>query len=278
MHRPDLFIDMLRSRLVTGRLGATVLDGLVGTNDIPKQIGSSTAQWVGEDGSLTESDADFDDVSLTPKTVGAMTSFSRRTLINSQPSIENLVRRDLAAVVARAIDFAALMGNGAGNMPTGIASTTGVHALTFASGPTWDQVTAFAAAIESDDADAGTMGWAMTPKAARKFRTTLKVDEDAGAGFIMDTRGSLDGFNVATTTALPDNDGNSPVSYISKVIFGAWNQLLVGYWSGLDLLVNPYAETAYAKGRVMVRAMRDCDIAVRHAESFAYASDLTVGE
>lgn len=275
VHRPDLFIDMLRSRLITGRLGATVLNGLVGDNDIPKQIGSSTAQWVGEEGEITATDADFDDVHLRPKTVGAITSFSRRTLINAQPSVEMLVRRDLAAVVARAIDRAAILGTGAGNMPLGVVNTSGVHSLSLA-GPTWDQVTDFAASIESDDADVGTMGWAMTPKAAKVFRTTLKVSGDASGGFLMDSRDSLDGFTVARTTALPDSDGGSPEQEDSTVIFGAWNQLLVGYWSGLDLLVNPYEGAAYSRGRVLVRAMRDCDVAVRHAESFAFANDLDV--
>ena len=45
--------------------------------------------------------------------------------------------------------------------------------------------------------------------------------------------------------------------------------LLVGYWSGLDLLVNPYETTAYQKGRVLVRVMRDVDVAVRHPESLS---------
>ena len=58
----------------------------------------------------------------------------------------------------------------------------------------------------------------------------------------------------------------------SVVIFGAWSQLLVGYWSGVDILVNPYETTAYMRGRVLMRVMRDCDVAVRHGESFAYAS------
>jgi hypothetical protein len=40
--------------------------------------------------------------------------------------------------------------------------------------------------------------------------------------------------------------------------------------------VNPYETTAYAKGRVMVRAMRDVDVAVRHAAAFAFADDLPV--
>ena len=33
---------------------------------------------------------------------------------------------------------------------------------------------------------------------------------------------------------------------------------------------------AYSKGRVLMRVMRDVDVAVRHGESFAYATDLPV--
>ena len=54
--RPDLFIDRLRSALVVQRAGATVLDGLVGQIDVPKQTGSATAQHVLEDGALSRTD------------------------------------------------------------------------------------------------------------------------------------------------------------------------------------------------------------------------------
>ena len=58
------------------------------------------------------------------------------------------------------------------------------------------------------------------------------------------------------------------------MFFGAWSQLLLGYWSGLDVLVNPYGEADYVRGRVSVRAMRDYDTQVRHKESFVVAADL----
>ncbi len=276
MHRGDLYIDLLRSALVTGRLGATVLDGLVGDQDIPKQTASSTAQWVGEDGEITATDADFDDVHLQPKTVGAITSYSRRTLINAVPSIEAIVRRDLAAVIANAIDLQAMTGDGQSNRPTGIVNAANVHDVTLA-GPTWEQVLDFIASIQSADADIGSMGWAMTPKAVKVFRSTLKESGDAGAGYLMDQPGSLAGYSAVTTTALPDTDGGSPAEDVSTVIFGAWSQLLIGYWSGVDVLINPFEGSAYSRGRVLVRAMRDVDVAVRHGEAFAFADDLDVG-
>ncbi|MBN8607043.1 MAG: phage major capsid protein [Caulobacterales bacterium] len=217
VHRADLFIDRLRASLITGRLGATVLDGLVGTVDIPKQTGSSTAQWVAEDGSLTETDASFSDVNLTPKTVGAMTSFSRRTLINAAPSVEQLVRADLAAVIAGAIDGKAMLGDGTSNTPTGIVAA-GATELSFASGPTWAQVLAFQAAIEGANADLDALGWAMSPKGASIFRGALRVSGDAGAGFLMEGPAAMAGYAAATTTAIPTASATPDTS---TVIFGA---------------------------------------------------------
>lgn len=269
VHRGDLFIDMRRSAIMTARLGATVLDGLVGTIDIPKQTGSSAAQWLAEDAALTETDAGFADVSLSPKTVGALTSYSRRTLINAVPAIEQLVRRDLAAVVARAIDWQAIFGDGTGNTPTGVVNAAGVASATLAT-PSWAEVLAMIAAIQNEDADIGTLGWAMNPAAVAKLRGTNKAAGEPEHGFLMNEPGNLAGYGVATSTAIATTTGTT------TVVFGAWSQLLIGRWSGTDLLVNPYGDSAYSRGRVQVRALQDVDVAVRHGEAFAVADDLAV--
>jgi hypothetical protein len=46
--------------------------------------------------------------------------------------------------------------------------------------------------------------------------------------------------------------------------------LLIGFWSGLDLMVDPYAGAT--SGTVRVIALQDCDIAVRNAVSFCYGN------
>jgi HK97 family phage major capsid protein len=267
-HASQQFIDRLRSALVVGRLGATVLSNLQGDVDIPRQTGSSTAQWVGEDGQLTATDATFDDVTLSPKTVGAISSYSRRTLINASPGIEQIVRNDLAAVLASAIDREALLGDGASNRPTGVLNATGVHSLTLA-GPTWAQVLAFAGAIQTADADVGGLAWVSNPTAVVKLRSTL-VAASTDSRMIMTDPDNLAGYRFLTTTAIPDI--GSPGT--DTVLFGAWSQLLVAYWSGVDLLTNPYEPDSFSRGRVAIRVMRDCDVAVRHGRSFAKATDL----
>jgi HK97 family phage major capsid protein len=271
VHRPDQYIDRLRSALLVERLGATVLSNLQGDQEIPRMTGSVVGQWIAEEEALTLTDPTFDDITLSPRTVGAMTSFSRRTLINAQPSIEAILRNDLAAVIARAIDFQALFGDGTNDTPVGVANATGVHELSLA-GPTWPQVLDFVATIQSSDADVSPMGWVMSPGAVALFRATLRETGDAGSGYLMTEPGSLAGYPVLVSTAVPS--GGSPAA--GTALFGAWSQMLVAYWDGVDITANPFESAAYARGRVLLRIMRDVDVSVRHGESFAIATDLSV--
>lgn len=270
-HRDDLFIDTLRARLIVGQLGATVLDNLQGDNEIPRQTGSSVAQWVAEDGSLTETDATFDDITLQPKTVGCMTSFSRRTLINASPSIENLLRNDLASVIANAIDQQAMRGTGASNTPTGITSQSGVLSSSMST-PTWAQTLAMISSIQNVNGDVSPLAWAMSPLSVAKLRSTVRVSSTDSV-MLMESATTLANYPVGVSTAV-GTTGDSPDKGV--VIFGCWDQLLVATWSGVDILLNPYESVAYAKGRVLIRAMRDVDVAVRHPQSFVKATDMPV--
>jgi HK97 family phage major capsid protein len=122
-----------------------------------------------------------------------------------------------------------------------------------------------------DNADIGSLGWALAPDAVAKLRSTVRfATTDSMA--LMETASTMAGYPVAISTSLTAAD----TSTATVVLFGAWSQLLVGYWSGTDILVNPYADSAYQRGRVLVRAMRDCDVAVRHAQSFAVSTNLPV--
>ena len=47
--------------------------------------------------------------------------------------------------------------------------------------------------------------------------------------------------------------------------------MLIGQWSGIELMVDPYSD--FAKGRVGVRALYTIDIAVLHGESFSLVKD-----
>jgi hypothetical protein len=55
-HLGNQFIDVLRARLITRRLGARVLSGLTGDVDIPKQSAAAGSSWVAEDAEIVDSD------------------------------------------------------------------------------------------------------------------------------------------------------------------------------------------------------------------------------
>jgi HK97 family phage major capsid protein len=274
-HMADQFIDRLRPSIILPKLGATVLDGLVGDVDIPRQTESAQAEWLAEDAPLTGSDLNFDDLQLRPTTVGALTSFSRRTLINAVPSIEALVRADLAKVIAEAVDLAALFGDGS-TQPLGVINTTGVAQVSFASGPTWDQVLSLIASVEGSNIVGQNLGFALSAWSAKQLRATTKVPGDGSAGFIMDGVGQLAGYQAAVSSTVPGNDPAISGAEPGAVIFGDWSNLILASWSGVDILVNPYASGAYERGRVLVRAMRDVDTGVRHPEAFAFADDMPI--
>ena len=50
--------------------------------------------------------------------------------------------------------------------------------------------------------------------------------------------------------------------------------MIIGYWSSVDILVNPYHKDVASKGGVLLHAFLDADVAVRHIESFVAATDV----
>ena len=110
----------------------------------------------------------------------------------------------------------------------------------------------------------------MRPLVATRLRKTPKVDSTDSV-MVMEAPDALAGYPVARSTLIPIDEAATPDA--TAVIFGQWSDLLIGYWSAFDLLVNPYEATAYSKGNVSVRGMLTADIKLRHVESFAAAID-----
>lgn len=268
------FIDRLREALVIRRLGATVLGGLVGNVDVPRLKASATSGWVAENAAITASDQQFEKVTLAPKHVGAITEFSRNMLMQSTPDIEQLIRADFAAILAAAVDRAAIKGGGA-NEPTGILQTAGIGSVALGANggaPTWASVLDLIAAVEV--ANAAGSAFLTNSKATKKMRGTVKV-ATTDSVMIQQEPANLAGYPLASTNLVPsDLVKGASGAVCSALIFGNFADLLLGYWSEFDLLVNPYESTAYSKGNVQVRGMITMDVDVRHAESFAAIQDM----
>ena len=266
-HRADLFIEPFRNKLLARQLGARVLTGLTGNVDIPGYGSGVSSGWVAENGALTPSGMTFGSKTLTPKHVGSLAEMSRQLIQQSSPGIEQLLRDDMAFALAQAIDGAMILGGGA-NEPTGILATNGIQTASLAT-LSWAGILAMLEKIELVNGSAG--AWLTSPQVATKLRGTLK-SATAGAAYLSEG-GRMADLTVNSTKQVPLKTGTPNKG---RLILGDFSQVMLGIWSELDILVNPFDSVAYARGGVLVRAMATCDIAVRHPEAFVVADDVTL--
>ena len=61
----------------------------------------------------------------------------------------------------------------------------------------------------------------------------------------------------------------SAVPSARVMVAGDFSQVIQGTWSAVEVLVNPYMESAYKKGNVALRIVLTMDVAIRHPEAFA---------
>ena len=268
------FIELLRNRMALTGLGVTTLTGLVGNIAIPRQTGGATAYWVAESGAPTESQQAFDQVTMSPKTLGAFTEISRKLLIQSSIDVEAFVRGDLARVLALEIDRVGVNGSGSSNQPTGVLNTSGIGSVvggTNGLAPTWAHIVDLETQVSVANADIGSLAYLTNAKVRGKLKTTSKVSGQNG--FVWESGGQpLNGYGATVSNQVPSNLTKGTSSGVcSAILFGNWADLVMGMWGTLDLMVDPYSNST--SGTVRVVALQDVDVAVRHAESFAAMKD-----
>src|SRR5262245_36010068 len=111
-----------------------------GRIQFPKLTGGSTAYWVGEATSITESTPTTGNLDLQAKKLGIFVKINNELLRFASPSTEGLVRLDMARVAALKADLAMLEGTGGtqlkglitySDLTTHTASTPGANGDTF---------------------------------------------------------------------------------------------------------------------------------------------------
>jgi HK97 family phage major capsid protein len=257
------FIEILRNRSVAFTMGARRLSGLTGNVTVPKHTGAGTGYWLANEGaSTTESNQAFLQMALTPKTVAAYTEISRLLLLQSSPSAEGIVTDDLANVIALAADLAALAGSG-GSQPQGIIGTSGVGSVT-GTNLAYTGILEFQSDVASSNVRPAAGGYVTTPLVASKLMARSRftnTDTPLWVGNLWD--GQMAGFRAMSSMQIPTDD----------MLFGDWQELVIGEWGVLEVEVNPYAN--FQAGIIGVRAMYSMDVGVRRAYAFSLATSIT---
>jgi HK97 family phage major capsid protein len=254
--------DRYRPALKVEGMGATVLRGLSGFVEIPKLTTSGSAHWVAEKSTPTRSGVAFGKTAIGPKTVAGEYQVSRRLMLQSSVSIEEIMRRDLGFLLAQALDAAAINGSGASNEPLGLLGTAGLAEIT-PSTDFSDTTADLIAALELDDVT-GTRAFLTNPTVMNACRKIKDAD-----GHVIPLAELFHAERVETTTQVPKTLGIG--SDKSGLIFGVWSELVLGYWSAVDIMTNPFHPDVASSGGALIHAFLDCDVAVRHGEAFSFA-------
>ena len=260
------FIDLLRNRALVARLGAQTIGDLVGNVTIPKQTAGGTGYWLAtETTAITESQLTVGQLALSPKTVGALTEITRLLMLQSSPSAEQLVMNDLAAVLALAIDAAALAGPGSGGAPTGIIGTSGVGSVTGTS-LGYAGVIEFQTDVETGNSLADNMAYVTTPAVAGLLMQRQRfsgTDSPLWTGSVRD--GLVAGYRSASTNQMPS----------AKMIFGDFSQVVIGSWGVLELKASEAHGSNFAAAITTIRALASVDIGIRIASAFSVSASIT---
>ena len=258
-YRAGDFIDVLRNNSAVMPL-ATMLNGLSGDVKIPRKTAAASAAFISsEGGAAGESELKVCNVCMSPKSLGAFKEITRQLMIQSSIDVENLVRNDLAASMAIAIDDAALEGSGSSGNPTGITNTSGINtvSLSSAAAPTFAEMVSMETAVRVDNALLGDLAYIVHPTNYGTLKTTEKASNTAQFVAVND---EINGYSAVVSPQLTANN----------YVFGNFNDLLIGMFGGLDIVVDPY--TSSSSGTVRIVALQSVDVAVRHAVSFCAAS------
>jgi HK97 family phage major capsid protein len=275
-HLGGAFVDALRPSSVVMDLGARVMSNLRGDVAIPALNDKTSAYWLAENGAPTEGAPTFRQITMSPKTVGAYVDFSRKLMLQSDPSIDSIVTHDLKQQLATAIDTVAINGGGS-NEPSGILQTAGIGSVALGTNggpPTWTSVTDLYNEVEVDNAAEGRLGYLTTPQAKAKMANTSKVSSTDSRMVLDEPWSNLLGVPFRSNTLVPSDLTKGTSSGVcSAMIFGNFNDLLIGSWSGIDINIDD--KTLSTTGGVRIVAFTDVDVSLRHAESFAAILDMT---
>jgi len=264
------YVEALRARLVMQKLGATYINGLVGTLSMP--VGSNAAaSWLAEEAQASVTKQTFGQKTMTPHGLQILCGYTRDLLAQSSYAVDQIILNEMIRAHANAVDKAAIQGNGQSGAPTGILSASNVNAValgTNGAAPTFAKLVEMETAVLDHDAMGDGLSYLFNPKVNGFLKSTPKIE---GYPAYMVEDGRVNGYGFEMTTNVPSNLTKGEGSNLSAIIFGDFRECWIGQWGGLDILLDPF--TSEDKRVIKVSAVAYHDILVRRPEVFAKIVD-----
>ena len=248
------FADLLtplRAKNVLVAAGAKYMSGLIGDVQVPI-MGAGNVTWEGEVASAKEAGYTFTSKKLQPKRLTAYVDISKQFLVQDSIGAEQAIRADIVAAINSKLE-STILGSAQG-------STTTPAGIFY--GQTPKKITTFKdiCDLEASIEDANVIGeckYVMSNKAKAALRNMAKSSKSTQ--LVMEN-GEVDGTPVLNTSNVE----------AQNIAYGDWNNLAIGQWGSIDLVVDPYTLAKDGQVRIVINAFFDA-VTLR-PEAFAFGT------
>ena len=262
-----------------------------GRMQFPKLTGGSTAYWVGEATSITESTPATGNLDLQAKKLGVFVKINNELLRFASPSAEGLVRLDMARVAALKADVAMLEGTGGtqikglitySDITTHTATTPGTNGDTFQpedvalmEGKLPDAVEAptawlfrknYYSVLMNRRADAATAGDKAGP--FMFFRSRASAAEPPPP--------ELYGTKVVRSSQVSNTRVKGSGTNLTYVLLGYFPDWIVARMGVMEFLASGLGDTALQNDQTYLRGIQHLDAGARHGPSFVLCDQLLI--
>ncbi|ENY5348013.1 phage major capsid protein [Klebsiella aerogenes] len=272
-------IELLRDRTIVRKLGARSIPLPNGNMSLPRLAGGATASYTGENQDAKVSEARFDDVKLTAKTMIAMVPISNALIGRAGFNVEQLVLQDILTAISVREDKAFMRDDGTGDTPIGMKARA----------TQWNRLKPWEAAAEvnldtidtyldsiilmSMDGNSNMIssGWGMSN------RTYMKLfglrDGNGNKVYPEMAQGMLKGYPIQRTSAIPANLGEGGKE--SEIYFADFNDVVIGEDGNMKVDFSKEASyidtdgklvSAFSRNQSLIRVVTEHDIGFRHPE------------
>ena len=248
------FADLLtplRAKNVLVAAGAKYMSGLIGDVQVPI-MGAGNVAWEGEVASAQEAGYTFTSKKLQPKRLTAYVDISKQFLVQDSIGAEQAIRADIVAAINSKLESTILgSAQGSTTTPAGIFYDQSPKIIT-----TFKDICDLEASIE----DANVIGeckYVMSNKAKAALRNMPKSSKSTQ--LVMEN-GEVDGTPVLNTSNVE----------AQNIAYGDWNNLAIGQWGAIDLVVDPYTLAKDGQVRIVINAFFDA-VTLR-PEAFAFGT------
>jgi len=288
-------IQLVRNREVFSRVGASqVTLPPNGRLPFPKQTGSATAYWVGENEAITPSEPTTGSLQLIAKKLASLVKLPNELVRFGNPSVEAFIRNDLARTMAVEADRAMLEGVSSTNRIKGLLNHGGINthvaSTTSADGDTFEPEDVLKALteVEEDNHDTSSFAWVMRFSMWSNLlnrRTAAVSSGDKEGSWLFRTNrddvrsglpNRLSGHPVVTSNQVSNTREKGSSSDLTYILGGVFENWLIGRVGVIEFATSTSGDTAFSNDQTWLRAIQHIDAAPRHEDAFVLVDNLDV--